>query len=110
MSGPLDNTNAVRTGNNSSPGDGDKKAVSRDARNGGKPAGQSFRIGDPLQSGVEEPVPAIRDESMAVRLLAQERRSRTSALGRGRFDGAAGCRSAERGDLDRQRKAPEACD
>src|ERR1700733_10245826 len=83
--GPLDNTHPVRTGDNSSPRDADEQAMLHDARDGGKPARESLRIGYLPQLGVQQAVPAIRDESMAVRRLAKQRRSRTPAGGGGLF-------------------------
>ena len=55
----------VGAGDNSSPGQPDEQAVFHDPRHRGKPGRKPWRIGDMLQLGVEQPVPAIRDESMA---------------------------------------------
>ena len=67
-SAAFDKTNPVRTGENSSPGDADKQAVLHDARHRAKPRRQFRRIGDVLQLCVQQPVPTIRDKSMAVGL------------------------------------------
>ena len=85
----------------------DEQTVFHDARNSRKPGRESLRVGDAPQLGVEQPVPAIRDENMAVLVLAQQRRSWTSRFGGGRLDRAAGRRGAERRDFNRQRKAAE---
>ncbi len=63
---PLDDTHPGRTGNDSSPREADEQAVFHDARDCRQPRREGLRVGDALQLRVDEPVPAIRDESMAV--------------------------------------------
>ena len=77
------------------------------ARNGGEPVRKTLRIGNALQLGVEEPVPAIRDESVAVLRHAQRRRPGASRRGGGGFNRTAGGGRAKRRDFNRQREAAE---
>jgi hypothetical protein len=73
-SGALDKTYPIRTGDNSSLREADEQAVLHDAGNSGEFAGKRTWIGNAPQLSVKEPVPAIRDESMAVLVEPQWRR------------------------------------
>ncbi len=60
-----------------------------DTGDGGKSIRQRFRIGNPLKGGIENPVPAIRDESVAVlgppqrrQALCSRRRRRPASTAR----------------------------
>jgi hypothetical protein len=64
-SGPLDEPYPLRTGEDSSLRQADEQAVLHDTGHVGKAACQCRRIGDALQLRVEQPVPAIRDKSVA---------------------------------------------
>ena len=67
----LDDANTVASGKNGSLRQPDEQSVLDDARYPGKPRRQRLRIGNPLKRPVENPVPAIRDESFAI-LVAPE--------------------------------------
>ena len=84
-----------------------EQSVLDDAWDGGQPRRQRLRIGDPLQRAIENPVPAIRDESVAVLGPPQRRGRGRAGVGIGRFDRASRRLQAERLDFDRQREAAE---
>jgi hypothetical protein len=65
-SGPFDKAHPVSTGQDSSLRHADEQAVLHHARHGGEIARQRRRIGDATQLRIKEPVPAIRDKSVAV--------------------------------------------
>ena len=71
-----------------------------------QPLGQRLRIGDPVQRGIQNPVAAVRDESMAVLVLAELAGPALRGDG-GRLDRAPRRGKAERHHFDRQRKAAE---
>ena len=56
---------------------------------------------DAQQLRVEDPVPTVGNDGLAVRPLAQRRRSRAADFGRRQFDRAVGRRRAEGSNLDR---------
>ena len=70
-------------------------------------SGERFRIGDPLECGIENPVPAVRDESVAILGPPQQRWAGASGGGRRGFDRSPGRGQSERHHLDRQREAAE---
>src|SRR5580704_14355882 len=105
LSRPLDDSDAVGSRNDGDLRKPDEQAVLDHARDGGERAGERRRLRDARERGIEQQVPAIRDESMALAGLARLRRARTAAFGGGRLDGAPRRDGAERDDLDRQREA-----
>src|SRR5262249_60435195 len=63
---PLDDAYAARAGNHGRVREPDEQAVLDHACNAVETLGERFRIGDPLECGIENPVPAVRDESVAI--------------------------------------------
>src|SRR5271156_421265 len=103
-SGPLDEPHPVRTGNDSSPSEADEQAVFHDSRDHSKPCRKSLRVWNALQLGVQNPVAAIRDESMAVWPFAHYCSPGATGSGSCSFDRQPGRLGAKWHDLDRQRK------
>ena len=84
-----------------------EQSVLNDAWNSAQPRRQRLRIGDPLQRSIQNPVPAIRDESVAVLGPPQDRGRGRAGVGVGLLDGATRRLQSERFDFDRQREAAE---
>ena len=68
---PLNDASAGRTGEYDGLGEPDKETVLDDAGNVRQPVRQRLGIGDPLQRGIQYPVPAVRDENVAILALPQ---------------------------------------
>src|SRR5665213_3820163 len=68
---PLDDASAVRARKYDGLRHPDKETVLDDPRYTRQPLGQAPGIGDAVERGVQYPVAAIRDESVAVPALAQ---------------------------------------
>src|SRR5665811_1166042 len=66
---PLDDRDTVRSGENGRLRETDKKTMFHDPGNARKRIRHRFRIVDPAKRSVDDPVSAIRDESMAVLAL-----------------------------------------
>src|SRR5207302_56564 len=65
-SAPLDDAHVARAGDDRRMGEPNKQTVLDHACNAVETLGERFRIGDPLESGIQNPVPSVRDESVAV--------------------------------------------
>ena len=104
---PLDDAHAAGTGDHGGMRQPDEQAVLDHPGNAVETIRQRSRIRNAFECRVEYPVPAIRDESVAVPGAAQQRRSVAISC-RDRGGDRAPCRrQSERHDLDRQREAPE---
>src|SRR5882757_7559212 len=103
-SATLDDAYALATRENGRLCKPNEQAMLDHAGDGRKPLRQRSRIGNSLKCGIKNPVPAIRDESVAVLVTTQQRRP-GRAHGRARsFDRPAGGGQSERHHLDRQRE------
>ena len=71
MSWPLDDLDTIGPGDDGQPGKADEQTVFHNPRDARKRMRQSLGVVNPAQRGVDDPVAAIRDESMAVFALAQ---------------------------------------
>src|ERR1019366_117768 len=69
ISRPFDDRDAVRSGQNGRLRETDKQTMFHDPGNARKRVRHRFRIANPAKRGVDYPVSAIRDESMAVLAL-----------------------------------------
>src|SRR5450631_2632381 len=67
---PLDDRDAVWSGQNGHLRETDKQTMLHDPGNARKGIRHRFRIVNPAKRGVDDPVSAIRDESMAVLALS----------------------------------------
>src|SRR5208283_2018724 len=72
---PLDDRDAVRSGQNSGLRETDKQTMLHDPRNARKRVCHRFRVVNPPKNGVDDPVTAIRDESMAIFALSHRQGS-----------------------------------
>jgi hypothetical protein len=79
-------------------------------RNSSQSFAERERIGDPLQSGIEDEMAAVRDESKAGLVAAERQRARISRGFDGCGDSPLGSAEAERHDFDREREAAERFD
>src|SRR4029077_14050985 len=104
---PLDDAYAARAGKHGRVREPHAQAVLDHACNTVETLGERLRIGDPLECGIENPVPAVRDESVAILGAPQQGRpGATDSRGRG-LDRAPRRAQSERHHLDRQREAAE---
>src|SRR5215472_17559353 len=69
---PLDDAHAARAGNHGRVREPNEQAVLDHACNTVETLRERFRIGDPLECGIENPVPAVRDESVAILGASQQ--------------------------------------
>src|SRR5579871_2267899 len=102
----LDDPHSFRPGDDSPRYKADEKPMLDDARYHSEPGRQRLGVRNAAEGRVEDVVPLIRDERMALRSASKDCRPRTPGRhGRG-LDSPAGRRKAEPDDLDRQRKPP----
>src|SRR3954470_8114196 len=73
-SGPFDHADSVRASNKGNMREPDEQAMLDHARDMGKPDGQPLRVRNSRQRGVQDEMPLVRDESVAV--LAKPKRRR----------------------------------
>src|SRR5215217_4075813 len=92
----LDGARAVRPRHDSCLGKPNEQPVLDHAWKGVEALSQQCRLGNSLERGIEYPVAAIRDESVAVLGPAQQGRAVRAARRGGRLDGAAGRGEPER--------------
>src|SRR5262245_66569978 len=85
----------------------DEQAVLNHARDAVEPTRERSRIGDPLKRGIQNPVPAVRDESVAIPTPPQPRGSAAARGHHGGLDVPPRGREPERHYLDRQRETSE---
>jgi len=62
----LDHAHAARAGYYSGVCKADEQPVLDHADNAVETLGERFRIGDPLKGSIQNPVPSVRDESVAI--------------------------------------------
>src|SRR5262245_35593760 len=104
---PLDDPYAARTSHHGGMCEPDEQAMLDHAHDAVEPIREQSRIGDPLERGIQNPVPAVRDESVAIPTPPQQRGSAT-ARGHDRgLDVPPRRREPERYYLDRQRETSE---
>src|SRR5262245_2637661 len=80
---PLDHAHAVRPGDDRCVREPNEQTVLHHACNAVESLGERLRIGDAFECGIENPVPSVRDESVAV-LGAPQQRGPGAADRRGR--------------------------
>src|SRR5512141_2456548 len=103
-SGSFNDLDALRSANDRHRGQSDKQTVLHNPRDSGKRMRHCGRIVNPPKRRVDDPVAAIRDESMAVLAAPQIQRPRPPDRGDRLLDRLPGRGKPERRDLNRQRK------
>src|SRR5580704_13312709 len=101
------NADAIGAGQNGSLCQADKQAVLDHAGNSRKPLREPVGIIDEIKRGIQNPVPAIGDESVTVLAEPKARRARASGRRRRRLHRPPDRGEPERHHLDRQWKPPE---